>query len=419
MYLNIKKLLIFQKNLNIYLGVLLLSFFPITFFIGTGILNLIILLIDLIFIFEVIKKRRYLIFKNYTFYLLCILWLSILLNLIFSINFENSLGRSLGFVRFIFFVMAIIYFFNIENGIYKKTILGCWSIIFFITCLDLIYEFIFGRNILGFKSYMPGRLAGFFNDELKIGHFFYGFSLIVSSHVLSTNIFKKLKNFIKQENLIFIFFILLIFISFIIGERSNFIKTFIMLSVFVIFSYKFFNKINILIIISLLLIFISTINLKKGYKTRFINQFIKPVINHPIDYIKSSNYVDHYKFGIKVFLENKLFGVGLKNYRTEVVIKTIEKENINASIHPHQTHIEILSELGMFGYLSFILFFIYSYINSKKNISLENRNLKFAGLLFIVTTFIPFLPSGSFFTSHGAAIFWMNYAMMNISTKKF
>ena len=46
-----------------------------------------------------------------------------------------------------------------------------------------------GKNILGFESYMPGRLAGFYNDELKIGHFYYAFILIVLTHFF--NLFDK------------------------------------------------------------------------------------------------------------------------------------------------------------------------------------------------------------------------------------
>ena len=52
-----------------------------------------------------------------------------------------------------------------------------------------------GKNIFGFSSYMPGRLAGFFNDELIMGHYYYGFVLIVLSF---------LYGFLKKENLIII-----------------------------------------------------------------------------------------------------------------------------------------------------------------------------------------------------------------------
>ena len=68
------------------------------------------------------------------------------------------------------------------------------------------------KNILGFRSYMPGRLAGFYNDELKIGHFYYAFILIVLTHFF--NLFSK-KNFLFGKDLnskiIFYFFNFFIF----------------------------------------------------------------------------------------------------------------------------------------------------------------------------------------------------------------
>ena len=50
-----------------------------------------------------------------------------------------------------------------------------WTIIFVIISIDLIYEYFVGVNTLGFKSYMPGRLSGFFGDELVAGYFYFGF----------------------------------------------------------------------------------------------------------------------------------------------------------------------------------------------------------------------------------------------------
>lgn len=406
----------FISNYTHFFAVLILSLYPISFFIGTGILNLSVVLVDLILIFEIIRKKKYHFFKNTTFYFLIGLWLIFLLNLFFSINIENSIGRSIGFIRYILFVMAIIYFFNIDNCIYRKIILSTWSIIFLLVCFDLIYEFYIGKNMLGFTSYMPGRLAGFFNDELKIGHFYYGFNLIILSHLLNSKLLEKyitFKNKLNNKDFIFIFALIFILISFIIGERSNFLKTFTMLILFILFIKLTFDKSKLLIVIGLLIFFILTLNLNQGYKSRFLNQLIKPLLNNPITFISSTNYGDHYKFGIKIFLENKFFGIGLKNYRIEVG----NKNYVNSSIHPHQTHIEILSELGIVGYLSFIIFFILSYMNYKKNINKSDQYFKLAGLLFVITTFIPLLPSGSFFTSHAATLFWMNYAFMNLSQK--
>ena len=46
----------------------------------------------------------------------------------------------------------------------------------------LFFEFIFGYNVLGFKSYMPGRLSGFFNQELKIGYLYSSICLVILSY---------------------------------------------------------------------------------------------------------------------------------------------------------------------------------------------------------------------------------------------
>mgnify|MGYP000031157444 FL=1 len=406
----------FSSNFNHFFAVSILSVYPITYFIGTGIVNLSVVLIDLVLIIEVIKNKKYLFFQNIIFYYLCGLWFILLLNLISSIDPQNSLGRSIGFIRYIFFVMAIIYYFNVNEQKYKKIILSIWSIIFLIISIDLIYEFFFGKNLLGFTSYMPGRLAGFFNDELKIGHFYYGFCLIILSYLINSK-FLKQSNFIKyklsKENIIFICIFIFIIMSFIIGERSNFIKTLIMLGLFIFFIKLNFNKKKLTLVFGIIIIFFLTINLNQGYKSRFLNQLIIPFIKNPISYISSTNYGDHYKFGIKIFLDNKLFGVGLKNYRIEVG----NKGYVNSSIHPHQTHIEILSELGIIGYLAFIIFFALNFLNYRKNFSHNNRYYNLAGLLFIITSLLPILPSGSFFTSHAATLFWMNFAFMNLSEK--
>ena len=408
----------FSANFAHFFAILILSFYPITFFLGTGILNLSIIILDLILIFEIIRKKKFFFLKNPTFFFLIGLWFILLLSLFLSINIENSIGRSIGFLRYILFVMSIIYFLNFNHGIYRTIIFNTWLIIFSVISFDLVYEFFVGKNILGFSSYMPGRLASFFNDELMIGHFYYGFSLLMVSYIIKSKFLEKYLPISDQSNnkdYIFILGLLIILISFIIGERSNFIKTLTMFILFFIFIKLNINRNKIIIIIGLIFFFLLTINLNQGYKSRFVNQLLKPLSNNPINFILSNNYGDHYKIGVKIFSENKIFGVGLKNYRIEVG----NKNYVNSSIHPHQIHIEILSELGLIGYFSFIIFFIFSYLNYRKNLyeSESDKYFKMAGWLFVITSFMPLLPSGSFFTSHAATIFWMNYAFMNLSQK--
>ena len=88
--------------------------------------------------------------------------------------------------------------------------------------------------------------------------------------------------------------------------------------------------------------------------------FVKPIIHSPINFINNTRYGQHYSVAIDVFNNNKLYGVGLKNYREEVKKETYKKNSSRiriASIHPHQVHFEFLSELGFVGYSYFLIFF--------------------------------------------------------------
>ena len=100
------------------------------------------------------KKINFL--NNWSFFLLLFLWLSFLINLIFSQNFELGLLRSVGFIKFIFFIQAIKYIFLFEKINYKKFILQCWLLIFIIVSFDLLIEYVTGQNMLGFKSEFHG-----------------------------------------------------------------------------------------------------------------------------------------------------------------------------------------------------------------------------------------------------------------------
>ena len=59
-----------------------------------------------------------------------------------------------------------------------------WFIVFIIISFDIIYETLFGQNILGFDTELTGRVASFFGDELVVGNYYYGFILFILSFYL-------------------------------------------------------------------------------------------------------------------------------------------------------------------------------------------------------------------------------------------
>ena len=383
----------------------LLAILPISLLTGSLVINLITIMISIIFIFELIIKKKINFLNNWSFYLLLFLWLSFLINLIFSQNSSLGIFRTVGFIRFVLLVQVIRYVFSINDTKYKELILKSWLLIFLVVNLDLLIEYFSGKNILGYKSTIDGRLASFLDDELKIGGYYFGFCMLSLATIYSY--------YIKDYKTIFGFAITFLVIAILIGERSNFIK--ILFSIlFVLFFYFREHKLKLLFLSLVCTIIFGTITYKnENLKYRYFTQWNK-------NNIKTNIYFTHYKTAIFVFKKYPFFGSGIKNFRVEVK-KVIEErfkddKNYNNShvitTHPHQLNFEILSETGIFGFTCYIIFFLTSFIFAFKKILRNNDIFLIVSTTFCLVYINPLLPSGSFFTTYGATIFWTNYGAM-------
>ncbi len=403
-YFLMKQIINNKINILSKINFYLISFLPLGLLVGTLVSNIFVILISFIFITDQIVKKDSFIIKNHNFYFLIIIYFYLILNSIFISENTDSIIRSVGFIRFILLSFAIYYYFNF----FSKKILKFWILTFFIVSIDITFEFIFGHNILGFSSNYPGRIASFTGDELKIGGYYFGF---ISICLL----------FLKNKNKKYTLFLAIIFltIALLIGERSNFIKILIMFILYFIFFIKlsYIKKIiivSLIITIPLILIFNS-----HSFKTRYYNHifgFYSENLkeNKKIDLdliIRNNEHLILYNTAIGIFLEKPLFGSGIKNFRNESqLIKRKYPEKIySPSNHPHQFHFEILSELGVIGYILILSNFFYVIFINRK---LFNNFFKQNSFLFIFATLIPILPSGSFFTSFAATIFWINYSFL-------
>ena len=146
-------------------------------------------------------------------------------------------------------------------------------------------------------------------------------------------------------------------------------------------------------------------------------------IHKPITLLKESLHGSHYSTAWKIFKNYPYFGVGNKNFRIECQNQIYFDHNykytkIRCSTHPHQIYLEFLSELGILGTLIIIMFVTFVIIKSTY-LYFKNYNLiLLASSLYVVSIFIPLLPSGSFFTSFGATLFWLNIGVMFSATNK-
>ena len=388
-------------------GFILLALYPVAIISGNLLINVFIFLFSISFFLNFRKEKDF--FQNNVFYLLSFFFLSLLLNLFFSLYFEHSVIKVAKVLFIIFFVLEIKRIVNSDNRKYMQYVYLSWFIIFLVLSIDVVFEIIFGFNTIGNKSYMPGRISSFFGDELVVGAFYHGFVLFFLSYLMV----KKVKN-----NTMILFIIAVLIISFLIGERSNFIKIFISVIIFSYIALRIDFKIKIISSLVIILSLIGIINFNENYKYRYYEQ-IKYLfsINGYSKYLKQSRYGAHQNAALKIFQEHKFFGVGIRNFRIEsskkkYENKEYEKTDYRHSTHPHQIHYEILSETGLIGYLSFLIFILISlYLSIKSYINTKNL-FQLSGIIFIVTSLIPILPSGSFWTTFASGIFWLNYAVM-------
>ena len=119
----------------------------------------------------------------------------------------------------------------------------------------------------------------------------------------------------------------------------------------------------------------------------------------------------------EILKDNYFFGVGIKNFRIESAkdkYKNLKhpKNYKRAATHPHQLHYEFLSETGLFGYFSFLLFIFLSLYWSMKNYLINKNIYQLSSILFILITLLPLVPTGSFLSTYTSSIFWINYAIM-------
>jgi hypothetical protein len=129
-------------------------------------------------------------------------------------------------------------------------------------------------------------------------------------------------------------------------------------------------------------------------------------------YVFSKQHTHHYITAYKIFLDNKLLGVGVKNFRNFCSDVKYKKSELSCSTHPHNTYIQILSETGIIGFTFLIIVLIYYcklifthflYKFQRKQFFTDFEICIFSGILIYLW---PFVPTGNIFNN------WLNIIMI-------
>ena len=334
--------------------VILFSLIPFFLITGPFLSDLSISLISLIFLFYCLKKKNFSHFKNKYFYFFLFFWFYLIFNtFINNFNFD-SLKISFFYFRFGVFVIAIVALLKTDYK-FIKYFFYCIFICFTILIIDGFYQYFVGENIIGYKTPTSFRVSSFFHDEMILGSYlsrlwpiFFGLSIFI----------------FKQKDKLFLPFILIFILSealiFLSGDRAAFF--YINLSAFfvILFSKKLIKlRLFTLFASIFVLVIISFIN--PVAKERVFDKTIKQVLGTetriPGDqsiFIFSKTHTHHYITAYKMYLDNKILGVGVKNFRKFCSDERYEVSNLSCSSHPHNTYLQILSETGIIGFLFLI-----------------------------------------------------------------
>lgn len=414
-----------MNKINTFIGYIILAF-PIFMITGSLLTNLFSIVLSLYALLNY-KILKNLILSNNKF-LLIIFSFFLFIFPYNSINFENSIIKFFFYFRQVFMFFGILIYLinnNLNNKILDK-IKKVYLVILSIIIIDVIIEYFTGSNIFGNKANYTGRISSFTNDELIIGYIFC-FLILISYGFIVT----KIKNIYF---IIFVFFALLI--SFIIGERSNFIKLFLLLLIFSSFhnwrinefSFVKLSKIVLTIFMLISFFFVITKNTPQANKLYKIptNILSGNGINFDIkENFYKSKHAPHYLTAINIFSSYPIFGIGIDNFKEEsrkdkYYDKELTFSEERSSSHPHQLYFELLAEVGLLGFIYFLTIFIWSLQASLKSYFKSNNSELLGHIMLFMFFIFPILPSGSFFGTTYGLPFWFNFAILiYLSNKKF
>jgi len=388
------------------LSSILLVFLPFFLITGPFLSDLSISIISLIFLIKSYynkKIRSY--YKNYFFYFFLCFWIYLLINTFVTFQNIDSLRVTFFYIRFIIFVVAIWYLLDVH----KKIILYLFYSFLFCFCIlifDGFYQFLFKVNILGWELNSNNRVSSFFGEELVLGSYLSRlYPIFFATYIFS----------IKSKKNLFLYIVILVFVLtetlvFLSGERASFI--YINLSaIFIFIMAKNFKAIRIIsLCLSFLLIVVIT-QFDNSYKRRmFDNTFNQIGLNNNKINIFSMQHQAHYLAAFKIFKDNPIFGIGVKNFRFVCGDKKYNAAEACSS-HPHNTYIQLLAETGMIRFIFILTLFIslfylcckHLYFSYKKKYLFNDFEVLL--LSSILITLWPLVPTGNFFNNYLCIIY--------------
>ena len=415
-------MLIEKEKVLVTFPSILIALIPLFLITGPFLSDLSVVLVSIFFLINIYIKKEFIYFKNKFFFIFLIFFLYIFFNSIIKYFDFNNLRTSLSYIRFGLFSLGVFYFLN-----QKKEILN-WLFYVFVFCfviliVDSSIQFIFKENLLKTKVDLSGRISSLFGTEYVMGSYL---SRLFPVFLATTfYLFKDKKQFIIFISILFVLIEILIFLS---GERAAFFFN-TMAAIFVIIMIRDFKKVRFVSLAASFLLITLITMIDNSAKKRIWDSTIDQIgLNSNKLNIFSEVHESHYKSAYKMFLENKIFGIGIRNFRNFCNENRFNvKHERSCTTHPHNTYVQFLAELGIVGFIFiFGLLFLFVYFSFRHlyGAIFEKKyffnDYEICLMAAILITIWPFVPTGNFFNNWISIIYYypVGFLLWSFNKKK-
>ena len=439
---NKKESILTNDQIN-YLSYLI-SLVPVALIFGAFIADLIATFCAIIFFYISVKEKLRIIYSYWIVKLLILFCIYLIFKSLINNEESHSILRSFFYIRYVLFSLLICYIYNL-NPKFTKIFLKILTSTLIILSIHSFFLHFFTFDILKMnfgEISLKQNFTIIYNQydvpyDYRISGLFYSESILGSYIVKILPIYLGLVFLNNKSKKYFILTIIFFFLIIISGERSAIALSILFLTnFFLIFNFNIKEKIYFISIFLLIFVYIfSNPNLKnrivdntifnvteKNIKSKSIEEFANKDESNNIEtkiqsWQSESNFIKdklninifsighqgHFTSAYKIFRDNPIFGVGIKNFRYECK-KPQYKDVYACTTHPHNTYMQLLAETGIIGFFFIFIIFIYLSYKIFTLIFFRKAKNKFSShykcfLLGVFINFWPLIPTGSFFNN--------------------
>ena len=297
--------------------------------------------------------------KNLNFILIFFFVFYFYLNLnsiFFSFDLKISLKSTLPYLRLIIFSL-IISKLLIENDSKNliKFLIYSSVLLLIILLIDSGIQLFTGKNILG-STYSNGRVSSLFGSEQIMGSFVIKILPIIICFLYLTKL--------NRKEYYYIFFLISTLILVILSSERVALSHYILIFLIILFIETKNLKFFIIYLFALLLLIFIGLNIYTPSKERIVNATLSQLQSSSTFFYPSYRHELHYFTAFYMFLDNPLFGKGIKSFRYECEkydIKIQKKIDKDKGIYaPYNGIAKINKEITQNGIKKSIKFFRYN-----------------------------------------------------------